>query len=279
MIIDCHIHLFQSKVASDRSRFIHIDPSFGALYSSPKSWIATPFQIIDYMDECSIQKAVVFGFPWINPELYMENNETVMEFAIKYPDRIIPFATFAMNDPDKACAEALRTLKNGFLGIGELSMYESGWDQTNLNALRECVGFASHFKKPVMIHVNEPVGHNYPGKINTNFDALLKVIGQFPDVDFILAHFGGGVFFYALMPEIRALLARTYVDTAASPYIYDSRIYDVAVQIIGENNIVFGSDYPLLRYERYARDLETSSLTLSQRESILGSNAKRLFNL
>ena len=279
MIIDCHIHLFQSKVASDRSRFIHADPSFGALYSSPKSRIATPSQIIDYMDECSVNKAVVFGFPWTNSELYIENNETVLEFGSKYPDRIIPFATFALNDPEKACAEAQRTLQNGFMGLGELSMYENGWNQTALNTLRECAGFASHFKKPVMIHVNEPVGHHYPGKINTDFDALLKVIGQFPDVDFVLAHFGGGIFFYALMPEIRALLSRTYVDTAASPYIYDSRIYDVAVQIMGENNIVFGSDYPLLRYERYARDIDTSSLTLSQKERILGSNAKKLFNL
>ena len=172
----------------------------------PKSRIATPSQIIDYMDECSISKAVVFGFPWENPQMFIENNEAVLEFSSKHPDRIIPFAAFALNDPEKACAEAQRTLENDFMGLGELSMYETGWDKTALNTLRECVRFASSLKKPVMIHVNEPVGHYYPGKINTDFDALLKMIGQFPEVDFILAHFGGGIFFYALMPEIKALL-------------------------------------------------------------------------
>ncbi len=279
MIVDCHIHLFHSKVASDRSRFITSDASFGALYSSPKSRIATPSQIIDYMDECSISKAVVFGFPWENPQMFIENNEAVLEFSSKHPDRIIPFAAFALNDPEKACAEAQRTLENGFMGLGELSMYETGWDKTALNTLRECVRFASSLKKPVMIHVNEPVGHYYPGKINTDFDALLKMIGQFPEVDFILAHFGGGIFFYALMPEIKALLSRTYLDTAASPYIYDCRIYDIGVQILGENNIVFGSDYPLLGYKRYAREFDSSSLTSSQKEKILGSNARKLFHI
>lgn len=279
MIVDCHIHLFQSEVVSDRSRFITADASFGALYSSPKSRIATPSQIIDYMDECSISKAVVFGFPWKNPEMFIENNEAVLEFSSKYPDRIIPFATFGLNDPEKALAEAQRTLGNGFMGLGELSMYEKGWDKSALSILKECVSVASSSSKPVMIHVNEPVGHHYPGKINTDFDALLKMIGQFPEVDFILAHFGGGIFFYALMPEIRPLLTRTYLDTAASPYIYDSRIYDVCVQIVGENNIIFGSDYPLLGHKRYAREFDSSSLTSSQKEKILGSNACKLFHI
>lgn len=279
MIVDCHVHLFHNRVISDRSWFISKDAAFGALYSSPKSKIATPSQIIRYMDEFSISKAVVFGFPWSEPELFRENNEAVLEFSAIYPDRIIPFATFGVNNPDAACAEAEKTLRHGFKGLGELSAYETGWDKESLRTLKECINSASHFNKPVMIHVNEPVGHKYPGKIHTDFDALLKIIGLFPNVDFILAHFGGGIFFYALMPEISSLLKRAYLDTAACPYIYDSRIFQIGVQLMGENNIIFGSDYPLLSYDRYARELGNSSLSLQQKEKICGHNAMRLFNL
>ncbi len=279
MIVDCHIHLFQDRVISDRSRFVHQDAAFRTLYSSSKSRLATTSQIIEYMDEFSISRSVVFGFPWSDSELFRENNDAIMEFASKYGDRIIPFATFGLDNPDKALAETERIVKNGFRGLGELSAYESGWDSKSLQTLRDCVSLVSSGDKPVMIHVNEPVGHHYPGKIYTDFDGILKIIGQFQNVDFILAHFGGGVFFYTLMPEIGALLKRAYVDTAACPYIYDSRIYDISVSLVGENNILFGSDYPLLRYDRYALQMDKSSLTTAQKEKIRGSNAVQLFKL
>ena len=65
------------------------------------------------------------------------------------------------------------------------------------------------------------------------FGGLLRIIENNPDVDFILAHFGGGIFVYALMPEISKALARTYFDTAASPYIYSATIFDAVRGIIG----------------------------------------------
>ncbi len=278
MIIDCHVHLFQDRVIEDRSPFVASDKAFGALYSSPKSRIATPIQIIEYLDNNSISKAVVFGFPWKQRDLFRENNDAVLEFSSKYPDRIIPFATFGLSDPDEAYFEAEKTLKSGFKGLGELSMYETGWDKSSLSTLKASVQIAAKAEAAVMLHVNEPVGHYYPGKIYTSFDGLLELIAEFPKVDFILAHFGGGIFFYALMPEIRNILTNTYVDTAASPFIYDPAIYEIALKILGENNILFGSDFPLLGFQRYAREVDNLSLTASQKDKIFGQNALQLFN-
>ncbi len=279
MTVDCHIHLFQSRVRVDRSDFILKDSAFAALYSTPKARISTPDQIIDYLDENSISVAVVFGFPWKDPDLYRENNDAVLEFSLRYSDRIIPFATFGLNNPQEACVETERTLSSGFRGLGELSMYDTGWDRTSLKSLQECLNIASGHESPVMLHVNEPVGHHYPGKIYTDFDGLIKLIGQNPRVDFILAHFGGGIFFYALMPEIGAILSRTYLDTAAAPFIYDTRIYEMCMRVLGENNILFGSDYPLLGLARYQRDIDKSLLTPEQKEKLLHVNASRLLGL
>ncbi len=279
VIIDSHIHLFQNRVLSDRSEFLHKDKAFCALYSPRKSRLASRSQIIDYMDKFSISKAVVFGFPWQDPELFRENNDAVLEFASRKPERIIPFATLGLDNADAACVEVERSLKSGFRGIGELSMYENGWDKASIGTLNDCVRIASSYRVPVMLHVNEPVGHNYPGKVFVDFNELLATIGNFPDVDFILAHLGGGIFFYSLMPEIAAILKNTYVDTAATPYIYDSRIFDISVNLMWEDRVLFGSDYPLLGLERYLREFEKSSMTDAQKNKILGQNAMGLLKL
>ena len=42
------------------------------------------------------------------------------------------------------------------------------------------------------------------------------------------------------------------------------------------DNVLFGSDFPLLAPSRYLADLEASRLTFEEKEAILGGNAKRL---
>jgi len=127
-----------------------------------------------------------------------------------------------------------------------------------------------------MIHVNEQVGHPYPGKIPVDFQGLLHMIQANPNVDFILAHFGGGVFIYGLMPEIAKILSRTYLDTAASPFLYDYRIFEIACRIMGVEKIMFGSDYPLLPLARYLKELDKAGVDEKIRAGILGGNIQKL---
>jgi predicted TIM-barrel fold metal-dependent hydrolase len=131
---------------------------------------------------------------------------------------------------------------------------------------------------PVMIHVNEPVGHSYPGKIPVDFQGLLRLITACPDLNFILAHFGGGIFFYNLMPEVAKILSNTYFDTAAAPFLYDSRIFEVACRILGPEKILFGSDFPLLPLPRYLTELDKIQLDETVREGILGKNMLKLLD-
>jgi predicted TIM-barrel fold metal-dependent hydrolase len=95
-------------------------------------------------------------------------------------------------------------------------------------------------------------------------------------VDFILSHFGGGVFIYGLMPEVSDILSRTYLDTAASPFIYDYRIFEIACRIMGPEKIIFGSDYPLLPLARYLKELDKAEVDGSLRKGILGGNIQKL---
>ena len=276
MIIDAHVHLLPRKVQRDRTPFCKSDQPFGSIYSTEKARIVSEDEIIAYMDDSGINRAIVFGFPWEDRDLVKENNDEIWSFHQSHAERIIPFAVLSSDLGEPTYKEAERTLEGGFSGLGELSVYHRGWSRIDLDALYPIIRLAAMKTVPVLIHVNEPVGHNYPGKIPVDFSGLLQVISDNPDVDFILAHFGGGVFIYSLMPEIRSALARTYIDTAASPFLYDAKIYDVACSIMGSDKILFGSDFPLLPLVRYLKDFDKAGIHGNVREGILGGNVNRL---
>ncbi|MFH1116269.1 MAG: amidohydrolase family protein [Pseudomonadota bacterium] len=278
MIIDSHVHLLPGRVQRDRTPFCHSDPAFGSIYSSNKAKLVSETDILQYMDRFDIAKAVVFGFPWEDPDLVRENNDEIWAFHQKHPERIIPFAVLSSGRREPSLREAARTLDGGFAGFGELAMYHHGWRLADFEALSPSLQLAQMKKVPVIIHVNEPVGHHYPGKIPVDFRGLLRIIKAHPEVDFILAHFGGGIFVYALMPEVAKILGRTYMDTAASPYLYDPKVFRVVADIMGPDKILFGSDYPLLPLNRYVEQLDKAGIDAVTRTKILGGNFAALLN-
>ena len=129
----------------------------------------------------------------------------------------------------------------------------------------------AHYRVPLLVHTNDPVGAVYPGKAALSLPALYNAIKAFPNVDWILAHWGGGLPFYGLMkkegPEV---LSRVYFDTAASPYLYRPQIYRLAAEMVGPEKIIFGSDYPLLPVSRYLKEMEDAGLPEDWREMIWG---------
>jgi uncharacterized protein len=108
---------------------------------------------------------------------------------------------------------------------------------------------------------------------------VLHLATSFPDLKLICGHWGGGLPFYELMPEVRAATRNVWYDTAASPYLYDPRIYAAAKLLVGAEKLLFGSDYPLLRIRRCARQVEESGLPTQDLDAILGGNAARLLEV
>ena len=79
--------------------------------------------------------------------------------------------------------------------------------------------------------------------------------------------------------EVREALSNVWFDTAASPYIYTPDIYRVAVDIMGPEKIIFGSDYPLLKPGRYLKEMESLSLSPETINRLLRINAAQLLKL
>jgi predicted TIM-barrel fold metal-dependent hydrolase len=277
MIVDIHTHIFPPEICRDRERFFPGEPAFELLYrDKKKSPLSTAEDLIKDMDRDGIRASVTFGFPWKKPDLMRRSNDYVLKAMDRYPDRLLGFACLNPEVPE-ALEEGERCLKADMKGLGEVALYTPSVRGSFVSRLSPLIEMATKKKVPVLLHVTEPVGHQYPGKAQIPFWELYELIKTFPSTRFILAHWGGGLWWYQLMKrEVKEVLSNTYFDTAASPFLYRPEIYEHAIKIIGLEKILFGSDYPLLPLKRYLNDMNQAGLTKKQQTAILGGNSQKL---
>ena len=277
MIIDFHTHLFSPFMQARRQDLVLRDAGFGALYSNEKAKLIGVSETLAMMEKYQVDKAVVFGFPWHDLDLCCEGNDYVLENMHRYPHQLIGFITLPWKRSDAVLKECERCLSAGCRGVGELALYDRPLNDESMEQLNDLAHLLTEKNVPLLLHLNEIVGHDYPGKAQIDLRAVQNFIAAHPDLTIVLAHWGGGFFFYELMKEVRKISSRVYYDTAASPFLYDPHIYEVAVTIIGEDRILFGSDYPLLPPSRYFKEMDSINLPEIVRKKIKGENARRLF--
>lgn len=276
MVIDFHTHIFPEFFRGHREDFFAEEPAFELLYRSPSSKLVGRETLLGHMDEKGVQKAVIFGFPWTRGDYFRRHNDYILETVERYRDRLIGFGCFSPLSPEGP-REAERCLESGLSGLGELAFYASDIDPS---VLGEIMALARRFDVPVLLHTNEPVGHDYPGKTPMTLRRLYGLLKANPDNKVVLAHWGGGLFFYALMNrDVRDVLKNTWFDTAATPYLYSPKVYRIACEIIGPQRVLLGSDYPLLSPGRYFKDMAFADLPEPSRQLISGINAARLLGI
>jgi len=279
MIIDFHVHTFPAEIRDHRDHFFEGEPEFKLLYESPKSRLVSAENIIDMMDEQGIDMSVVFGFPWRTPDTCRRNNDYVLAAVAKYPDRLRGFCCVDSLNPE-AVEEVDRCLAAGLSGVGELAFYGCGIDGECQLSLDPIMTLCHQRDVPVLLHTNEEVGHLYPGKTPNTMIQIYETMARFPDNAIVLAHWGGGIFFYHLLKKaVKETLKNVYYDTAASPFLYDSRIYRYAKELVGIDKVLLGTDYPLLKPERYMREMDDAGLDEQDREKVCGKNASGLLKL
>lgn len=277
MIIDVHTHIFPEKIISNKERYAEKEPAFSLLYGHPKAKMARGEDLISAMDKSGIDRSVVFGFPWISRDLTMMHNDYILEWADKYPHRLIPLVCVLPTE-DWAIEEVERCLKAGAKGAGELAIYGNCDVEKVLDIYSQIAELVRLHCGILLVHANEPVGHSYPGKAPQGLEFYYNIVKKAQNLPLILAHWAGGLFFYALLKkEVSELFNNLFVDTAASPFLYSPKIYRIAIEIIGVEKILFGSDYPLLGLERYRREMDDAQISEREREMIEGKNAIRLF--
>jgi predicted TIM-barrel fold metal-dependent hydrolase len=279
MVIDFHTHIFPRYFREKRYGFFFQEPAFEALYRSANSRLASKDELLQTMEEQGIQRSVIFGFPWEKTEHFRRHNDYIIESVQRYPDKLTGFCCFSPLSPH-APSEVRRCLDAGLAGVGELAVYQSGFSEKIIRSLHEVMEICADRNVPVLFHTNEPVGHVYPGKTPVELSEIYALLKQYPSNRIILAHWGGGLFFYSLMKkEVRDVLKNVWFDTAASPFLYDPQIYRMAGEIVGTGKILFGTDYPLISPKRYFEEMELAGLSEESVRGICGENAAKLLSI
>ena len=277
MVIDAHCHILPPSFSGRRAEIAQRDATFAALLSDPAATIASAEDLLSSMDRNGVERAMVMGMGWTDPDVAMEANDYIIQAVIDNPSRLTGFCSVNPAWGDPAVTEVIRCSAAGLVGIGELHADTQSFDIGSVSAMAPVMEMARSDRLPVLVHASEPVGHRYPGKGSTTPDKLYRFIQNFPGNVIICAHWGGGLPFYSLMPEVKESLKNVYFDSAASPFLYNPKVFAIMCELVGEGKVLFASDYPLLDISRLLEQARNAGLAPDVETALLSGNVAKLF--
>ena len=279
MIIDFHTHTLPPQVKSNRSRYVERDAAFAEIYSGDRVRIATTEDLIASMDREGVDISVIVNYGWSTHEFCVETNDYILESIARYPKRLVGFCAVSSYHDDFSLAEIERCVRGGARGVGELRPDAQMPESFSQEMLAPFSQLLLKHNLILLTHSSDPVGHVFRGKGGATPERLYKFIANFKSLPVVCAHWGGGLPFYTLMPEVRQELENVYFDTAISPFLYRPEVYRLVRDLVGADRILFGSDYPVMSPTRLLKEFETVELPGEEREMILSGNARRLLGI
>jgi predicted TIM-barrel fold metal-dependent hydrolase len=273
--IDFHVHVTPPDISKNWRKYAENEPYWRLLSQSRQNKFIDAAGVLPALDAAGIDRAVIFGFGFKDMGLCRYVNDYVIEKVKKYPERLIGFMSVPPNSGELE-TDIDRCHRAGLRGIGEIFPEGQDFDIEAGNPILS--GACKERGLPLIIHANEPVGHDYAGKAKTSLRQFERFIENNPGLDIVLAHWGGGLMFYETMPELRKKCGNVYYDTAATPFLYDPRIYCAAAALGLTKKILLGSDFPLLPPSRYLGALAESGISPREQGLIMGGNAEQLLD-
>lgn len=293
-IIDAHVHLYPEETNRDPAGWArqHGEVHWALLCARvrkngrPVQAFPTVDGLLQAMDAAGVQRCVLQGWYWEHHATCRLQNRFFAACLSAHPDR---FSACAVFHPGAGAAEVrseLRwALEHGFCGVGELSPHSQLYsvdDPVWRGALDECAALGL----PVMLHVTEPTGKGYPGRVLTPLDDFVRLAREHPRTIFVLAHWGARLPLDPHLGREAAALANLAYDTAASPLLYGPEVFRQMIEAVGAARVIFGSDFPLNLYPRDQADadmrrfldsLRTGAFSDAEQEELLGGAARRVY--
>lgn len=276
-VVDAHVHLFPPDVIACKDDYCTRDAWFDVTH---RAWPVERFpqaeHLLESMDAAGIDMAVIAGWPWQDQGICRAHNDWLAEVAATSP-RLRWLGIVSPAQPG-AVEEVERVIELGGSGIGELNADAQSFSWDRAEDVGDLGEIATTLDIPIMAHASEPLGHDYPGKGSATPTRLLAFLERHPDLRFVAAHWGGGLPFYELMPEVGLALRNVSYDTAASTYLYRHQVFDIVTRIVGPERVLWGSDYPVLGQNRFLRKAR-EELGEEAVPFVFGGNAARVYGL
>lgn len=271
MIIDGHRHLSGSlddilremdALGVDRTVLVGVgvkDLSFVSVRDSPVfrsyllTWLLGTFKGQLVANRLKRNKQLL-GVP---------GNDPVIQAVKRHPDRFSGFAFLNPGHPD-VIEEAKRCLEAGMCGLKfALLQYPAPIAGA---VMRDLCGLAGSCNVPVFIHI---------GSFYSSY-CFEKIVLDFPNVTFIIAHAGAQRFWRSLIKGRK--FDNVFYDLS-SYYVTPAKIR-ILLKVIGYRRLLFGSDVPVMADSpKRALDMIRSLGLPSEEESaILGGNLEIILN-
>ncbi len=285
----------------------------GAPFMTPTPPMSDYALRIRKMDEAGVDVAIVsltcpnvfFGTGEISLAAARDINDDMAAARARYPDRIRWFASLPWQHSALAIAELDRALADGASGVVVLgniagaaltdARFAPVWRAIDDKAL------------PVFIHPTAPPGigamgmnqFNLTPPLGFTFDTSLAVarlvldgfLDRHKRLKLIAGHGGGTIpylagrmdFCWDNHPGAREktsqrpteYLKRVYADAV----LFRQDALEMAVSVFGEDNVMYGSDYPHAIGDMVGCLSRVDALPAVRRDKVRGRNAERLFGL
>ena len=247
---------------------------------------------VDELDKHNVSKALMMAS--------LPNDEDSVAQAVSaFPERIIGGFFF---DPlqENAVARARHSfdeLKLKMLCLFPAMQSFSVGDDQNVKALAELV--SERKGTAIFVHcgalsvgVRKKLG--LPSKFDLRYSNPLevhKLASEFPDVNFIIPHFGAGLWRETLIAA--DLSPNIFIDTSSSNgwIKYQSaetdlkKVFEKTLKVVGTKRLIFGSDSSFFPrgwnaevFDNQARLLAELGIERAGAEDIFGGNLRRLLN-
>lgn len=254
MIIDAHVHI---------GRFVAPWRSSDAIADT----VAAARECgIDKLCVCSLGDGGYTLYP--SPEQLRAANDHVLEAIARFPDVILGYCYVSPQHPKESLEEIRRCVEDGPMVGVKLWVARKASDDSVDVILRE----AARLNAPVLQHAWYKTTGNLLGE-STPAD-VAQMACRHPDVLIQMAHLHGGgergVQDIAPYPNV-------VVDTSGGDP--EAGLVEYAVQELGAERIVFGSDVPGRDFSVQLGKVMGADLTEAQRRLILGGNMTRILRL
>ena len=271
-MIDSHVHVYPPEIIRDAATIAKKEPYFELLSTGKVHKWAAAEDVIGSMDRDGIDVSWIFGFAFKDMGLCALCNDYVIEAVRKYPTRLKGLAVVPPC-AHGAGSEIVRCREQGLVGVGELFPGGQEFDISDVRQTWRLAGAVAEAGMFLLVHSAEPVGHDYPGKGNTGPREAAEFCLHHPEVEIVFAHFGGGLWMYELMPEMKLALSNAYYDSAAWPWLYEPNLLRTIEAAGVLHKLFYGSDFPILSYPKYGKMIAASALERGEVEKFLHRNA------